>query len=299
MVRCLENKVCVVTGSGRGIGKAIAMLMAANGARLVVNDLGCAVDGNGEDTNPADEVTDQIKKAGGTAVANYDTVTTMQGGTNIIRAALKNYGRVDILVNNAGVFRPARLVDMTEEDWDTTISVHLKGHFCCSKAAASEMLKRGSGCIINVSSTGALGMAGASNYSSAKAGILGLTRALAKELGPQGMRVNAVMPQASTRMMEVALRQIAGPNRATSAFSTRTPDAAASLVVFLAGDSAAAFNGLTFHTRQDGIIDIYSDPSIARSLFKNGRWTHEDLARMLPPFVSGLGSPLPSHVAAQ
>lgn len=290
MGRSLDGKVCVVTGSGRGIGRAIALLMADSGARVVVNDLGGAVDGSGSDSCPADGVADEIRRNSGTAIANHDSVATMQGGENIINTALREFGRIDVLVNNAGVFRPKRIIDMTEEDWDITIAVHLKGHFCCTKPAVAAMLKQGSGCIVNISSTGALGMAGACNYSAAKAGVLGFTQALARELDSTGVRVNAVMPQGGTRMMQVALNMAVGrANRASATLRDRVPDDPAALVAFLASDAASGINGVTFHTRTAGNIDVYSDSKVAKSLYKMGGWTIEDLSGTVPSLVSGLG----------
>lgn len=137
--------MCVVTGAGRGIGRATALLMASEGASVVVNDPGVAVDGSGFDRKPADEVVAEIKNQCGAAMANYDTVATVQGGENIIRAAVDNFGRIDILVNNAGIFRPRLITEMSEEDWDATIAVHLKGHFCCTKPAAAAMIRQKSG----------------------------------------------------------------------------------------------------------------------------------------------------------
>lgn len=285
----LYKKVCAVTGSGRGIGRAIALLMASEGAMVVVNDLGGTVDGVGSDRAPANEVADEITRNGGTAVANYDTVTTTLGGENIVSAAIREFGRIDVLVNNAGVFRPRQILDMTEEDWDVTMSVHLKGHFCCTKPAAKAMLKQGFGSIINISSIGALGMAGASNYSAAKAAILGFTRALAKELGPNGIRVNAVMPRGGSRMTQVATSMLP-PTANRIASVTRDPGDAAAIVAYLASDAADGINGFTFHTRETGIIDVYGDPTVVKSLHRRGGWTIADLSAIIPS-MNEKGSP--------
>ncbi len=194
MKSMLMGKVAVITGAGQGIGRAIAIHMAAEGAKVVVNDLGVAIDGSGADKTFADTVTATIREAGGVAIANYDDVATVEGGQKIIRTATDHFGRIDILVNNAGIFRPRLLVEMSEEDWDVSMAVHLKGNFCCTKPAAIAMIGQGSGRIINMSSGSALGRAGSSNYSASKAGILGFTWALARELGPQGITVNALFP---------------------------------------------------------------------------------------------------------
>jgi NAD(P)-dependent dehydrogenase (short-subunit alcohol dehydrogenase family) len=197
----LEGKVAVVTGSGRGIGRGVAMLMAAEGAKVVVNDPGVAVDGTGHDNGPAAEVVAEIKAKGGTAVPNFDTVATLEGGENIIKTALDNFGRIDILVNVAGILRDRMIFNMPKEDWDAVIAVHLKGHFNTIKPASILMRQQRWGRIINFSSTSGLtGNAGQANYGAAKAGIAGLTRVVARDLGRYGVTCNAIAPGAATRM---------------------------------------------------------------------------------------------------
>jgi NAD(P)-dependent dehydrogenase (short-subunit alcohol dehydrogenase family) len=195
----LKGKVAVITGAGRGIGRGHALLFAAEGAKVVVNDLGGAADGSGASKGPADEVVDEIKKAGGEAVASYESVSTPEGGEKIIKAAIDNFGRLDIVVNNAGVLRDRMVFNMTEEEWDTVMKVHLYGTFNCSKPACVIFRQQRSGRIVNTSSTSGLGNRGQANYAAAKEGITGFTRTLARDMGRYGVTCNAIRPAAATR----------------------------------------------------------------------------------------------------
>jgi NAD(P)-dependent dehydrogenase (short-subunit alcohol dehydrogenase family) len=200
----LEGKVAIITGAGGGIGRADALLFAREGAKLVVNDLGGARDGSGSDQAAAAKVAAEIREAGGEATPNFDTVTTPEGASNIIKTAVDAYGRVDILVNNAGILRDKTLLKMTEAMWDAVIDVHLKGTFLCTQAAAKQMIQQGDGGrIVNTTSvSGMRGNFGQTNYSAAKAGIYGITRTTAIELQKHRIMVNAVAPIAKTRMTE-------------------------------------------------------------------------------------------------
>lgn len=200
----LDGKVAVITGAGNGIGRADALLFASEGAKIVVNDLGGARDGSGSGGSAAEAVVEQIRAAGGEAVASTDSVAEREGAEAIIDKAVEAFGRIDILVNNAGILRDKTLVKMTDEMWDAVIDVHLKGTFLCTQAAAKKMIAQGDGGrIVNTTSvSGMMGNFGQTNYAAAKAGIYGLTRTAAIELQKHGITVNAVAPIAKTRMTE-------------------------------------------------------------------------------------------------
>lgn len=199
----LDNQVCVITGAGNGIGRATALLFAREGAKVVVNDLGGSRDGGGADRSAADAVVQEIRKAGGTAEASYDSVVTKEGAQAIVGKAISAFGRIDALVNNAGILRDKTLLKMDLGEWQQVIDVHLTGSFLCTQAAAAKMKEQGQGSIINTTSvSGMLGNFGQANYAAAKAGIYGLTRTASIELQRYGVRVNAVAPIAKTRLTE-------------------------------------------------------------------------------------------------
>ena len=278
MGQSLKGKVAVVTGAGRGIGRATATLMAQEGASVVVNDIGSALSGDGTSTSPADEVVTEIRKQGGTAVANYDSVASLNGGQAIIKTALDNFKRIDILVNNAGVLRAYKDADVqqerkkftetTEEDLDTLMAVNVKGPFACILAALPEMMKQGSGRIINLSSSAAIGVIGGGvDYCASKAGVLGLTRALAQELGECGISVCAILPAAMTRLAKTTGQQ---------------PEAVATLIAYLSSDKATNINGRTFAVRIKGTVQLFKDPEPIRSIYSKDGWTIDMLAEALP-----------------
>jgi NAD(P)-dependent dehydrogenase (short-subunit alcohol dehydrogenase family) len=199
----LDGKSAVITGAGNGIGRATALLFAREGAKVVVNDLGGSRAGDGGTKNAADAVVEEIRAAGGSAVASYDSVSTLEGARAIVQTAVREHGRIDILINNAGILRDKTLLKMELAQWDAVIDVHLKGTFLCIQAAAEPMKAQGSGRIVNTTSvSGLLGNFGQANYSAAKAGIYGLTRTASIELQRYGISVNALAPIAKTRMTE-------------------------------------------------------------------------------------------------
>lgn len=299
----LEGKVAVVTGAGRGIGRAESLLLVQEGAAVVVNDLGGNPDGSGNSTSAADDVVAEIRAAGGRAVANYDSVTTMQGGQNIVDAALENFGRLDIVVNNAGILRDRMIYNMTEEEWDSVIAVHLKGHFAVSRAASNVFREQHFGRIINTSSAAGLGNRGQSNYSAAKEGIIGLTRTLARDLGRYGVTVNAIRPTAGTRLtmseqLKAAAERAAQEGKKelaemVNSLGALKPEHVAPLVIWLCTDAAANINGRTFMIGGPSIA-LYSEPEPIRSLFSpKGFWTLEELDAAMPGITGDLVNPEP------
>jgi NAD(P)-dependent dehydrogenase (short-subunit alcohol dehydrogenase family) len=288
----LQGRAAVVTGAGRGIGRAIAELLASEGAAVVVNDLGGNVDGSGASQSAADEVVAAITASGGKAVANYDSVTDFTAAERIVETAVKEFGSIDVLVNNAGILRDRMLFNMTEEDWDAVVAVHLKGSFNCIRHAAARMRKQKSGRIISMSSTsGVFGNSGQANYGAAKDGIAGLTRVVSRELGKYGITVNAVCPGAATRMTQTVTdkareaRQkggIAGPGgKQTFRLEHTGPENVAPWVVWLATDAASHVNGQTFFV-MGGLIAHLNDPAPVRTMQRDGRWTPEEIATLFP-----------------
>jgi NAD(P)-dependent dehydrogenase (short-subunit alcohol dehydrogenase family) len=288
----LDGKAAVVTGSGRGIGRAVAKALAANGAAVVVNDRGVTVDGKEEPTTPADEVVKEIKAAGGVAVANRLDIATVSGGEGVVSAAIKEFGKLDILVNVAGILRDRMIFNMSEEEWDEVIRVHLKGHYCTMRPGSAHMRERKQGRIINFSSGAALGAPGQPNYAAAKAAILGLTYSSAVALAKYNITVNAIMPGASTRMTDSipATRMPGGPFRESSSAANTIMDPAnvAPIVVFLASDEAQYVNGQCFGA-MGYRITRYSHLAPERILMGDEPWTVERLSKS---FKATLGSDL-------
>ncbi|HVN29225.1 MAG TPA: SDR family NAD(P)-dependent oxidoreductase, partial [Candidatus Binataceae bacterium] len=236
----LDGKVAAVTGSGRGIGRGVAKLLAAQGAKVIVNDLGVTVAGEKEGATPAQEVVNEIKAAGGTAVVNGMDIATVAGGEGLVEHAIKEFGQLDILVNVAGILRDRMIFNMSEDDWDAVIRVHLKGHYCTMRPASAHMRERKTGRIINFSSGAALGAPGQPNYAAAKAAILGLTWSTAVALQKYGITVNAIMPGASTRMTDsIPQGRLPGGNFRQSdnvAGTPQDPANVAPIVAYLASD---------------------------------------------------------------
>ncbi|HEX3841634.1 MAG TPA: SDR family oxidoreductase [Acidimicrobiales bacterium] len=280
----LEGRVAIITGAGRGIGREHALLFASEGAKVVVNDLGGAPDGSGEDMSSAQLVVDEITSAGGQAVANTDDITDWEGGKRLIEAAVDAFGNLHVLVNNAGILRDRVLVNMSEEDWDSVIKVHLKGHFVPLRHAAAfwrQQTKDGievKASVINTSSTsGLLGNPGQTNYGTAKAGIAALTIIAAEELGRYGIRVNAIAPAARTRLTEQTpgLSEIVQAPADASVFDSWDPSNVSPLVAYLATENAPG-TGQVFLV-QGGQVRLFQPWTMTDTLEKNDRWTVAEL----------------------
>jgi NAD(P)-dependent dehydrogenase (short-subunit alcohol dehydrogenase family) len=269
----LDGRVAVVTGSGRGIGRAIAMELAANGAKVIINDAGVDVDGRGGSEDPAAQTCKEIEAAGGEAVPNYGDVSKWDSAQGIIQAALDSFGSIDILVNNAGILRDKSLLKMEEAEFDAVIAVHLKGTFNCTRHAAGRMKDKGYGRIINItSSAGLRGNFGQTNYSAAKAGIAGMTLTWAIELGKYGITVNAMAPSAVTRMTT-------GLFKGDEAKIPPEMDPALNgpLIAFLASEQAAHVNGQILG-RRGYTYTIFQQYKIWSGMYKPGGWTAEEVA---------------------
>jgi NAD(P)-dependent dehydrogenase (short-subunit alcohol dehydrogenase family) len=285
----LNGRVAAVTGAGRGIGRAVALALAREGAAVVVNDYGVAVDGSSPESGPAYDVVGEIRSMGGQAVANVDSVATVEGGESIVKAAVDGFGRLDILVNSAGILRDRDFPGMTEEDWDAVIAVHLKGHYCACRPAAIQMRRQRYGRIVNFTSpSGLLGAHSQANFAAAKAGVVGLTRVLARELGRNAVTVNAIAPVAETRLTE-GLAQAAAASGKTSQLGA--PDQVAAMVAYLATEEAWNVNGKVFYV-SGGSISLAFEEEMGRAINKEGMWSVEELAAVLPRgLLSGVANP--------
>jgi NAD(P)-dependent dehydrogenase (short-subunit alcohol dehydrogenase family) len=287
----LDGRNAVVTGAGRGIGRAVAMLLAEEGANVVVNDPGVSVDGTGHDNGPAEQVANEIKAAGANAVANFDSVATAQGGENMVKQCVDAFGRIDILINVAGILRDRMVFNMNEQEWDEVLAVHLKGHFATIKPASVLMRQQRYGRIINFSSeSGLWGNAGQANYGAAKSAIAGLTRVVARDLGRYGVTCNAIAPRAWTRLVATIPGRDGNPD--TDRIQQLDPDMIAPMVAYLATDDAWNVNGQTFLVYA-GTVALLQHPTHWRTAFKPGIWTLEELSKAVPDLLEGTRNPAP------
>jgi NAD(P)-dependent dehydrogenase (short-subunit alcohol dehydrogenase family) len=282
----LDDKVAVITGAGRGIGREIALLMAAEGAQVVVNDLGGNTDGTGTG-KIADEVVAEIRAAGGEAVSHTESIAEVAGGQSLHQTALDAFGAMDILVNNAGILRDRTIFNMEEADWDAVIAVHLKGHYCCSRPFANYIRANNrTGCrIINFSSvSGLYGNFGQANYGAAKAGIAGFSRVLALELAKYGCTVNTISPGALTRMT-IPLRENRGEEVGEQELDQSGPQHIAPMVAWLATEEAAGITSEIFHTGYGG-VGIMQQPKVIKHFKKrSGAWTLDELDGIVPQLL--------------
>ena len=301
----LEDKVAIVTGSGRGIGRGIAMLMAQEGAKVVVVDPGAELDGSGGSIAIADSVVNEIRANGGEAAACYESVATMEGGEAIVQTALDSFGKLDVVVTCAGILRDRMLFNMTEEEWDSVIQVHLKGTFTVVKHASILFRQQRSGRIITFSSeSGLIGNSGQANYGAAKSGIAGFTKVVARDMGRYGVTANSIAPRANTRMTsdipsaasQIRAAQGVAAIEGEDDLESANPDDVAPFTVFLASDYAAHVNGQTFLV-YGGIVSLMSQPRPERSIF-NGeeRWSLDRLAPLASNYLTkGIDNPAPAR----
>jgi NAD(P)-dependent dehydrogenase (short-subunit alcohol dehydrogenase family) len=279
----LDGRVAIITGAGRGIGREHALLFASEGAKVVVNDLGGAADGSGADVTPAQQVVDEITAAGGEAVANGDDVTDADGAQRLVQTAIDAFGELHVLVNNAGILRDRTLVNMSDDEWDAVIRVHLRGHFMPLRAAARhwrELSKSGKtprASIINTSSTsGLFGNVGQGNYGAAKSGIATLTTIAQLELERYGIRVNAIAPAARTRLTESVLPA----SDDGTGFDDTDPANISPFVAYLATEDCP-LAGRSFYVRGGGVY-LFQPWAIIDKIETSGRWTLDALAKEAP-----------------
>jgi hypothetical protein len=280
----LNNKVAIITGAGRGIGKEICLYLAKEGAKIVVNDLGGDRDGTGGG-KIADEVVNEIKDLGAEAVANYDSVGTVEGGNNIFNSAMDAFGQADILVNNAGILRDRTLYNMEESDWDVIMEVHLKGHYNCTRPLVRYIrdTNRSDCRIINMSSvSGLFGNFGQVNYGAAKEGIAGFTRSLALEVAKYKCTVNTISPGAATRLT-IDLIEAAGRKYDENDW-TQGPEQIAPVVAWLCTDAAKEVTSQIIHS-QGGILGIMQQPAIIKSFTTDDLWSLDQLDSLIPELV--------------
>jgi hypothetical protein len=278
----LAGRAAVVTGAGRGIGREIARLLAREGARVVVNDVGGASDGGGDDRAPAEAVGQEIRQAGGQAVASFDSVTTMAGGQRIVQAALDAFGRIDIVVNNAGILRDRMIFNMSEEEWDAVIAVHLKGAFAVTRAAAPHMKVQRWGRFVNMTSTsGLVGNVGQANYAAAKLGVMGLTRVTALDMARYEVTANCIAPFAWTRMIGTIPTDTPEQKARVAKLEKMSPENIAPLAVFLCSVEAGSVSGQVFGVRGKEIF-VFSQPRPTRAIHHAEGWTPARLAEVFP-----------------
>ncbi len=288
----VEGKVAIVTGAGRGIGRAIALLMAQEGAHVVVCDIGASLEGEGTDASPAHAVVDEIKQAGGEAIASTLSISEPANGDKIVKSALDAFGRVDILVNNAGILRDRIFHRMSWSDWSDVINVHLNGSFIMSRACATHFREQKSGTYVHMTSTsGLIGNFGQANYMAAKLGILGLSRGIALDMARFNVRSNCVAPFAWTRMIDSIPAETEQEKARVAALRQMTPEKIAPLVVYLGSDQASGISGQIFSVRNNEIY-LFNQTRPIRTLHRSDGWTPEKLDAQLKGAFAASFTPL-------
>jgi NAD(P)-dependent dehydrogenase (short-subunit alcohol dehydrogenase family) len=282
----LDGRVVIITGAGRGVGRGHALFFASEGARVVVNDVGGNPDGSGADASPAQQVADEIVAAGGQAVANHDSVASWEGAERLIQQAVEAFGDLHAVVNNAGILRDRTLVNMSEQEWDTVVDVHLKGTFCVTHFAAGywrDQAKAGvevDRAVVNTTSTsGLFGSPGQSNYGAAKSGIATMSQIAGQELSRYHVRVNCIAPTARTRLTD-SIPMMAAPEQG---FDAMDPANISPFIAYLASEGCR-INGHVFHV-VGGRVNLFKPWEIVDSITKDGRWTVEELAKEADRFA--------------
>jgi NAD(P)-dependent dehydrogenase (short-subunit alcohol dehydrogenase family) len=302
MTRICEGRVAIVTGAGRGIGRAHAFEFARHGARVVVNDIGAELDGTGGSATPAQQVVDEIRAAGGDAVVNGDDVASWEGAQRLVRTAVDHFGRLDVVVNNAGFVRDRMFATTGEDEWDAVVRVHLKGHFCVGRWAAAhwrdESKRSGQPVdarIVNTSSgAGLLGSVGQAAYSAAKGGIATLTLVQAAELGRYGVTANAIAPAARTRMTETVFSEMMARPDDPEAFDAMAPDNVAPLVVWLGSIESAHVTGRVFEV-EGGKVGVADGWQHSVSVDKGAPWDPAELGPVVDDLLAKAPPPAPVY----
>jgi len=285
MTGFVAGKVAIVTGGGRGIGRAIAMLMAKEGANVVVVDIGAALDGSGSDQGPAQEVVNEIKQAGGNAIASTLSITEPQNAEGIVKSAIDTFGRVDILVNNAGILRDRIFHRMSWSDWHDVINVHLNGSFNMARAVAGHFREQESGAMVHMTSTsGLIGKFGQANYMAAKLGIHALSRGIALDMARFNVRSNAIAPSAWSRMIGSIPTDTPAEKARVERLKQMTPEKVAPLVVYLCSDKADGISGQIFGVRNNEIF-LFSQTRPVRVLHRSDGWTPESVVETALPML--------------
>jgi NAD(P)-dependent dehydrogenase (short-subunit alcohol dehydrogenase family) len=288
----VSGRTAIVTGGGRGIGRGIAMLMAQEGARVVVCDIGASLQGAGTDASPAHETVEAIKKAGGEAIASTLSIVEPKNAEQIVKTALDAFGRVDILVNNAGILRDVIFHKMSHSDWSDVIGVHLNGSFNMSRAVAGHFREQNSGSFVHMTSTsGLIGNFGQANYMAAKLGIMGLSRGIALDMARFNVRSNCIAPFAWTRMIESIPSQTEAEKRRVAAFQQMTPEKIAPLAVYLASDAANGISGQIMSVRNNEIY-LFNQPRPIKTIHNAEGWTPDKLDRELKGAFAASFTPL-------